>query len=329
MLKEEIDDMQIDIPKVSNLPNNNAIHRILTNPFYVGKTKGNNGNYVKSNSHKALVPEELFNKVQGILNKNNVSIHYADKITYPLRGWVRCNNCKRVYTPYTQKGIVYYGAHCKKGCTNGHKSFNISQIVDFIGSMMLELCFTESELIEINAKVGSNEIALLEDQRLKQTEIHERRKKKINEDLGYLQTNKLNLLKTGVYSPEAIIEEESNLKNELAQLQNEEVVSDVSMGETINNTIKLSELLKTLHLYYENANHAEKDTIIRFVFSELSIFKTTLIYKCENGFQVLKSRFITSGFPNEWLFELPHRTSDIQQSIQELELYFKDHAPPT
>ena len=206
---------------------------------------------------------------------------------------MHCNDCKRVYTPYTQKGIVYYGAHCKKGCTNSHKSFNISQMVDFIGSMMFELCFTESELAEINTKAGSNEIALLEEQRLKQTEIHERKKKKIKEDLGYLQTNKLNLLKTGVYSPEAIIEEENNLKNGLIQLQNEEVASGVSMAEVINNTIKLSELLKTLHLYYENANHTEKDTIIRFVFSELNIFQTTLIYKCENGFQALKSRFFT------------------------------------
>lgn len=328
MLQEEVEDTQNNIPKISHLPNNCAIHRILTNPFYTGKTMGNNGEFVKSNSHKALVSEEVFNKVQRLLNKSNVSIHYTDKITYPLRGWVRCNDCKRVYTPYTQKGIIYYGAHCKNGCTNGHKSFNVEQMVDFIGDKMLGLCFTESELAEINTNAGSNEIALLEEQRLKQSEVQERKKKKINEDISYLQMNKLNLLKTGVYSPEALIQEESNLKNELMRLQNEEVISNVSMAETINNIVKLSELSKNLHLYYENANHDEKDTIIRFVFSELNLFQSTLIYKCQNGFQALKSRFVSSCGLSDWLSELPYHTDDIKLSIRDLEEYLNNHSTP-
>lgn len=327
MLKE-VDDTQSDIPKISNLPNNCAIHRILTNPFYIGKTKGNNGEYVKSNSHKPLVSEEVFNKVQRMLNTNNVSIHYANKITYPLRGWVRCNDCKRVYTPYTQKGVVYYGAHCKKECTNRHKSFNVTQMVNFIGDMMRGLCFTESELEEINAIAGSSEISLLEEQRSKHVEVLERKKKKINEDICYLQMNKLNLLKTGVYTPEALIEQENKLKSELEKLQVEEAVSVGSITDVIQKTIKLSELLKTLHLYYENANHEEKDTIVRYVFFELNLYQSTLIYKCQNGFQALKSRFVSSCGLSDWLSELPYHREDIQSSVHELEIYLNTHSPP-
>jgi hypothetical protein len=50
----------------------------------------------------------------------------------------------------------------------------------------------------------------------------ERKKKKIREDLAYIRSNKLSLLKTGVYTPEGLMEEETKLNSELTILQNQE-----------------------------------------------------------------------------------------------------------
>ena len=67
--------------------------------------------------------------------------------------------------------------------------------------------------------------------------------------------------------------------------------------ETVNDVIKLSELLKNTLPYYSFANPNEKDKIIRVIFSELIVSDNTLQYKCKKGFQSLSSRFIAVGDP--------------------------------
>jgi len=327
-LQDEEDDVLVDLPKIAHLPSATSIHKILTNPFYAGKVQGNNGGYVQSSSHKPIVTDELFNDVQRVLRRKNVTIKYTNKITYPLRGMFRCDACKRVYTPYLKKGNVYYGAHCLQGCTNSCKSFNYSKIEQLVGYMMWKLCFTDSELTEIQSKSQTDEMKVLDAERLKVSEMRDRKKKKIIEDTNYLDGNKLNLLKTGVYSPEALIEEEKMLSDQLVQIQLEEASASTSVSETIGNTINLSELLKTLHLLYENAKPQEKEPIIKMVFSELHLFENDLVYQCEKGFTALKSRLVPCCGLKEWLSELPYHSKEIQQSIAEIQEYLKKQ-PPT
>ena len=64
------------------------------------------------------------------------------------------------------------------------------------------------------------------------------------------------------------------------------------MRETVNDAVKLSELLKNLYFYYENAIPEEKNEIIKQIFSELTVNENTLKYKCKNGFVALESRFV-------------------------------------
>ncbi|HZY38142.1 MAG TPA: recombinase family protein [Mucilaginibacter sp.] len=326
-LQDEEDDVLVDIPKVSHLPTKDSIHKILTNPFYTGKVRGNNGEYVQSSSHKAIVADDLFNNVQKLLRRKNVSVKYSNKITYPLRGMFRCNACKRVYTPYIQKGNVYYGAHCLTGCSNDCKSFNYATIEQLVGGMMWNLCFTESELEEIASKSETDEIKFLESENVRLSEIRERKKRKIVEDLNYLDANKLNLLKTVVYSPEALLEEKEKLTDQLLQIQNEESSVGAPVKENIRNIVNLSELLKTLHLLYENAEPHEKEPIIKMVFSELRLFQNDLIYQCEKGFKALKGRFVECCALNTWLSELPYHSKEIQQSIAEIEEYVNKVSP--
>jgi site-specific DNA recombinase len=73
MLAEEGDEVKIE--KVSRPMTISNIQKILTNPFYTGRTFGNENNYVRSVSHEALIPDDLFNRVQTMLKKKNVSLH--------------------------------------------------------------------------------------------------------------------------------------------------------------------------------------------------------------------------------------------------------------
>jgi site-specific DNA recombinase len=226
-----------------------------------------------------------------VLKKKKTSVHYTEKLDFPLRGVVRCELCERVYTPYERKGILYFNSRCIKGCPNELKNFNITFITQKIGGLIDNLYFTEDEIAQMDARMGTD-VALLEEKRLKQLDQVERRKKKVREDLAYIRSNKLTLLKTGVYTAEALADEEARLNDELVILQKQEQSSDIAMHETMKDIQKLSELVKDLLPYYNFANAHEKEKIIKVIFSELTISHNTFKYKCKNGFQCFENRLL-------------------------------------
>jgi len=317
ILAEESEEVAIE--KVSRPITISYIHKILTNPFYTGRALGNEGKYVPSVSHEALIDDELYNNVQKVLKDKKVSVHYTQKLELPLRGMVRCGECRRVYTPYLQKGIQYFGSRCAPTCSNTKKSFNIEFLEEGVGKFFGRLIFTEDEKIQLDSRT-STDISLFEEKRLKKIEQSDRRKKKIREDLTYLRTNKLSLLKSGVYTPEVLMQEETTLNTELNSIQDEEIVSDLSMQAVMEDILKLSELLETGSAYYSNAKSPEKELFIKTVFSELFISENTLRYKCKNGFKALETKNFLVCDPTDWLSELLKLGHSIKISLDELSL---------
>lgn len=314
ILAEEEDEDTLSIEAVCRPVTYNNVHKILINPFYTGRIIGPNGNHILSISHQALVSDELFDTVQVMLNKKNVSKHYDNKLPSPYRGLVRCALCHRAYTPYVQKGIVYYGSRCKSNCVNKRKTFNLPFLETEIGNLIRKLSFTEEELIELDARTRTD-IALFEIKRNAVRDQSDRKKKKVLADLSYLRTNRLSLLRTGVYTPENYLYEEDKLNSELSTLQDEEQISDVSMHEVIKDIVYLSELLNDLYYYYKIGKSEEKERVIRKLFSELLFSEKGLEYKCIGGLEALESRFIAVGDPTGWLSELLRQHTYIVASI--------------
>ena len=182
------------------------------------------------------------------------------------------------------------------GCSNTNKNVRADFIEKKVGEVLSELSFTDEELVEIDARTKTD-IALLENKRPTELEENDRKKKKIREDLKYLHTNKLSLLKGGAYSIEAFLEEENRLNGELDAFKNDEHASDTAMREVIKNVVLLSELLRNTYGYYQKANPSEKELIIRTIFSELSLHEENLTYKCRKGFEALEKRFISNCDP--------------------------------
>lgn len=294
MLDEEYE--QEEIPKVSRPVTENHISRILTNPFYTGKIINSSGRYIPSASHEALVSDTLFEQVQAILKRKQTSIHYVEKLDQPLRGIIRCAHCSRVYTPYIKKGIQYYNSRCLKDCPNTLRNVNFTFIAEKIEGLLSGLYFTDEELEQIDVQVGTD-VALLEEKRSRERDQIERKKRKIHEDLSYLRSNKLTLLKTGVYTPEGLIEEENSLGNELSDLQNREQISDIAMHETMKDVHTLSELLKNVVPLYQFAKPREKERIVRMIFSELSLTENVLNFKVKNGLECFENRLLAVGDP--------------------------------
>lgn len=298
--REEIladdDDQERNDLKLCRLPTANSIHKVLTNPFYTGRVRGNDGLWVKSASHEALVSDKLFDAVQMQLRKRNTSKHYTAALDLPLRGKVRCRMCRHVYTPYMQKGITYYGARCRTACPNPLKHYNFDFIAGAVGKHLSALSLTEDELAELDTRTDS-QAAQYERELTSRRESNERKRKKLREDLAYLDEHRLEILKSGVYSLESYADEERKIDHELRTLDARDAQDDASLADVVRDTVELSELLKSLTVLYEKATPHEKEEIIAEVFSELTFDGETLQCSYQTDLQVLESRFVALGAP--------------------------------
>lgn len=317
LLLEE-NEMQ-EISKVTRPLTNNRISRILKNTFYIGKIKDVNGQLIDSVSHKPLIDNNTFIKVQHQLAKRQTSTHYDKKIYYPFRGMIRCGECNRVYTPYLKKGIIYYSSRCVKTCDNTLKSFNSSFINRQNIEKLKQLVFTEEEYIRFQT-YAETDIALLEEKRNKNLEQIEQKKKRIRKSLAYLHSNKLSLLESGMYTIESFVDEQTKLNNALEALLDQEHVSELAMRDLMRDVIKLSELFKDLIEYYNFGKPEEKEELIRILFSELTISDKTLNYKLNTGLKPLESHFYAVCDPTAQLFELLPYKQNILDSINTLKL---------
>ncbi len=323
MMDEDDEDAYFkNTPKIERPASQNGVQKILRNKFYIGLTHGNNGAWVESTAHKALVSRELFDDAGMALDKHRVSIHYANKIPHAYRGRVRCGDCGRVYTPYIRKGIHYLYSRCPKTCPNTARSIRATDLEDAIGDVIKKLAFTEDEKVEIDART-STDIAVIENKRQSELDRIDRRKRKVREDIAYIGTNKLMLLRTGAYTPEALLEEEKKLSTELSNLQSQEIESDTSLSQVIQEAIKLSELLDDVAVVYEKGEPEDKEIIIRGIFSELIYTNNVLEYQAKNAFKALNDRFLPTCDHNTWLSELCKQRDFIALSIKELEKVLK------
>jgi len=315
--EEMLADEEVVIDPISRPINYKGVHRILTNPFYIGKLRDKKGHIRNSVSHKPLIAEELFYRVQEILKSKKVSVNYIEKPYFPYRGMIRCINCGRVYTPYEQKQIHYYGARCDKSCTNTVHNINSSFIEVSIAKALSKLIYSDEELKQIDVVIKSD-IQKLEEKRLKSQGETDRRKRKLQEDIKYLHENKLTLLKSSVFTPDEFLNEETRLKDELNGIINQENDSTVPIVEILKDLVLLSELLKKAYSYYCLAKSAEKKVIIQKVFSELKLSGNTLLCKVKNGFKFLEDHSMSYCPPYVWISELVKNHNFIVDSISDL-----------
>ncbi len=296
MLLDDEDDTKVE--KICIPPKYTTIQKILRNRFFTGMLKNADGIWIKSTSHEPMVEDVLFFSVQEKLTKKNKSKKYDVVVDAPFRAFFTCRGCTRSYTPYYQKGSLYLGSKCKVGCKNPRKNFSTNFITVQAQSLIEKLYFTDKEIEDIEMQSGAD-IILFEKKRHREIEQMEGKKKKLREDLAYLRGNKLTLLKTGVYTPEQIVESETSLESEINSLIESEQVSEEAMRETVKDLRKLSELLKNVIPYWKFANPEEKQSILRIIFSELIVYENTLDYKLTIGFEPFKTRFVSVGAGGE------------------------------
>ena len=321
---EMLSEDEIVIEPVAKPITRNNIYYMLGNRFYTGLMQNSQGEWIPSVSHRALIKPELFERVQELRGEKQVSIRYKESLGHALRGFVRCADCHRVYTPYAKKGIQYFGARCAPNCSNTKKSCNLQFIETELGNRMPGLFLSPDELADLDHNAAASR-ASLEAKLYQEHEQAERKRRKLHEDLSYLHENRINLLRSGVYTPDSYVEEEQRILREQADVDGETAVSEADLHDAIADATKLSELLKFLTVYYEDAKSPEKEGVVRCLFSELTLSENTFGYSLKSEFQLLERHSAVSGAPDTWLSELLKHREEIQEGIKLIERVTEHH----
>lgn len=313
MLADEEQDNPSTISAICLPPRYTTIQQILRNRFYTGMVRGENGVWAASRSHTALVSMALFERVQEKLHLRNRSKRYKTPLAHPFRGMVTCAGCRRVYTPYIKKGILYLTSRCRDECENTKRNINLHFLSLHVPAAITKLSLTQEELDQLDT-CAEKAIATKHGQE-EQREAAIRRQKTIREEIAYLKENKLVLLKSLVYSPEELVLEEQRLQRSLNQLEHPDDESLAPPDEAARLARNISELIKNTAAYWEFANPFEKESICRIVFSELRISQKTLECKAIPALTPFEDSSFSICARTTWLSELSKHARAINSAI--------------
>ncbi len=281
------------IPKTSHPADRKTIEYILSNPFYIGKVKTQDG-YIDGKFHQSLIDIGLYNKVQNILKERRVSVYYVDRDFFTYRGLLYCT-CGRMFSPYQQKGINYYRTRCNPDCTNPDKNLTETDVHKIVKEKLSKIYFTDDELKEIELR-SKTELGVISEQRNKELDDLNIQRKKVLADLDYLLDNKLTLLRTNTMTIDDIKADETRLNLKLAEIDGKIKIYTESIHDMLRYIITFSELVKNAAQYYEHALDSEKQEIVSEVFTELIFSDKKLVkYTAKEGFAALLDRSWLSG----------------------------------
>lgn len=289
-----------------------AFHVAVRNPLYCGKIfiakfKDEEAHLVQG-QHEPLISEELFNKVQLVLDGNkrverpNTKI-LSDK-NLPLRGFLVCPECGRNLTGSASKGRTnrYYYYHCVSSCGFRQKA-NVANDIFEKGLFQFE----------INGGIKNVLKKLLLDNYKKFVQNPFDEKKRVAQEIDRLNA-KLSVARNKLLSETIDDEEYLEIKKECRERiesLEEQLSKDSSDTKSINIDKALDRALQSIvnipKLYSEGEIHTKR-AVIGSIFPEKLVFdgktyRTTrmnvianYIFQINNGLLQKKNRTNESKF---------------------------------
>jgi len=140
------------------------LQRLINNPFYSG-VMVREGKYYQG-KHEPLISKDMFDMAVKV--SNDRSRPRPKTLFFPLRGFLKCENCGCVLTASIKKGYHYYYCTNGKGKCDEHKSYLREKDLYQKMAIILESLKFDEELIEIAYKQA---------------------KKRLNSETSYVQEN--------------------------------------------------------------------------------------------------------------------------------------------
>ena len=119
------------------------IKRILSSVFYIGLME-RDGKYYQG-KHQALISKKTFEAAQDLMHGRTRP--RPKKLFFPLRGFLKCENCGCALTASLKKGYQYYYCTGNRDFCNEHKSYmRENYLYEKVSNVLTELAFTERKI---------------------------------------------------------------------------------------------------------------------------------------------------------------------------------------
>ena len=226
--------------------------RILTNPVYIGKITWNQQVY--EGKHEAIIEEEIFDRVQKILDSNrgtNSNSKKTRKYVYLLKGILRCGKCGSMMTPSSsmngsKRNYTYY--QCTKSHRIGSEACDVKYvpaqaIENFIVDRVKELTMDENEIKQIIAKSDQKKQKKLDTLQKNKAQLNRQLqsvKEKLNSMVDSIETGGVEVFKSIKERMEALEKEREDLEKKLKEtdLEIEETEQECLSAEVMCETFK-------------------------------------------------------------------------------------------
>ena len=198
-----------------------AMARIFRNKFYCGKNYSKRYNQEVQGQQEPMITEELYYKVQGIIDGRNRNVTVAlarrnpDNVEFPLRRLVKCGRCGCSFTAAWSKGknkkYAYY--FCRTRCGDG-----ISIPLETVHGEALKKLRGVSLLPETTKLFN----AYLRRTYYERTKSLQKKRELADEDLKKLYSLRQSLIQKnleGVYSDEVFKEQNKFLEEKVRVIQ--------------------------------------------------------------------------------------------------------------
>jgi len=121
----------------------NQIQRILSSPFYTGLMV-RDGKYYQG-KHEPIISKETFDQAQDLLTGRTRP--KPKTLFFPLRGFMKCENCGCALTASLKKGHHYYYCTNRKEICNEHKSYmRETYLYEIFGNILKNIEFSEKKI---------------------------------------------------------------------------------------------------------------------------------------------------------------------------------------
>lgn len=278
-----------------------TVGRIFRNKFYAGKVISTKYGIEVQGQHPPMVSEELFYKVQAILDGRSTTINLPsarrekDNPDFPLRRIVKCPHCGSSFTGAKSSGKRQkYGYYfCQKRC----KGQNIA--VDVMESATLEL-LSDISLKENTVKLF---IAFLRKAYYQRIKTVQKRREEADTDLKKIYEMRQALIQknlSGVYTDDIFREQNKFLEEKISAIniaKNDELIGKYNLEKIIK---FVETKLTNLSELYTNSDLPQKRTLLCSIFPSGLLwsenrYSNTKINQCYSAITDIENLQISFG----------------------------------
>lgn len=250
------------------------VKKILTRTLYCGYIEYKKWEVEKRKGHHdALVSVEVFNKVQDRLNrKKRIRIKSSYNEDFPLRPYVRCSGCKKLFTASWSTGrsdkYPYYRCATKE-CVYGNKSVSKQKLEKDFRDLLEDLQ-PRKEIINLTKAILNDLYTKKYSELKKEDGLKERELNRIDTEIQSLIGRVVRVRNpTVVERYEERIEELSRYKKELKNEIDNEKDFDISFGTAFD---EIMGILENPINKWDSENLEDKKLIVKLVFEEDPVY---------------------------------------------------------